>query len=165
MIQRSLKKVASEQTYCRSSHQRCSMKKRCSQKFRKIHRKTPVPETLSQASSCEFCEIFKNPLFLQNTFGGCFLYCFPIRFFEDQLKNLIKIFSRTRQVFADIRPKTSLEMRLLSKYYPMNFEKFLKTPFLQNTSMQLVLLFICGLTYVSSQNRQSTNNKLNRKYI
>ena len=52
-------------------------KKKCSEKFRKIHRKTPVPEfpfnknfikkeTLAQMFSCEFCEIFKNTIF-QNT--------------------------------------------------------------------------------------------------
>ena len=47
---------------------------RCSKKFRKIHKKTPVPEacnfiqkeTLAQAFSCEFCEILKS------TSGGSF---------------------------------------------------------------------------------------------
>ena len=40
--------------------------KRCSYKFRKIHKKTPVPESLflketrAQVFSCEFCEISKN---------------------------------------------------------------------------------------------------------
>ena len=42
--------------------------KRCSLEFRKIHRKTPVPEacnfikkeTLAQVFSCEFCEISEN---------------------------------------------------------------------------------------------------------
>ena len=48
-------------------------KKRCSLKFRKIHRKTPVPgcnfiekETLAQAFSCEFCEISKNAFFTEH---------------------------------------------------------------------------------------------------
>ena len=37
------------------------MLKRCSQKFLKIHRKTPVPESLwCTGVFCEFCEIFKN---------------------------------------------------------------------------------------------------------
>ena len=51
--------------------------KRCSQKFRKIHRKTPVSpvpqacnfikkETLAQVFSCEFCEIFKNTIFTEH---------------------------------------------------------------------------------------------------
>ena len=48
----------------------------CSQKSRKIHRKTPVPEpqacnfikkeTLAQAFSCEFCEISKNTFFIEH---------------------------------------------------------------------------------------------------
>ena len=32
----------------RSSHRRCSIKKRCSEKFPKIDRKTPVPGSLSK---------------------------------------------------------------------------------------------------------------------
>ena len=53
----------------RSSHLRCSAKKMFS-KFRKIHRKTPVPEpkicnfikkeTLAQLFGCELCKISKN---------------------------------------------------------------------------------------------------------
>ena len=51
-------------------------KKRYSQKFHKIHRKTPVPglkacncikkETLAQVFSCEFCEISKNTFFTEH---------------------------------------------------------------------------------------------------
>ena len=57
--------------------------KRCSWKFRKIHRKTPKPDslfqwscrplqlyykkkTLTQGFSCEFCEIFKNTFFKEH---------------------------------------------------------------------------------------------------
>ena len=67
-------------------------KKRCSQKFSKIHRKHLCQslyfnkvaglrpqecnfiktETLPQVLSCEFCKISNNIFFLQNTFGGCF---------------------------------------------------------------------------------------------
>ena len=65
----------------RSSHQRCSIIKRCSYIFRKIHRKTPVPgflclrlatllrkrlETLAPVFSCEFCEIYKNIFFTEH---------------------------------------------------------------------------------------------------
>ena len=48
-------------------------KLRCSQKFRKFHRKTPEAcnfikkDALAQMSSCEICEIFKNTFFI-NTF-------------------------------------------------------------------------------------------------
>ena len=47
-------------------------KKRCSEKFRKIHRKTHVPEpffkkeTLEQVFSCEFCKISKNTCFREH---------------------------------------------------------------------------------------------------
>ena len=47
-------------------------KKMCSWKFHKIHRKTPVPETLLkketlvQVFSCEFCEISKNTFFTEH---------------------------------------------------------------------------------------------------
>ena len=45
--------------------------KKCSLKFRKIHRKTLVPESLfhkrdlTHVFSCEFCEIFKNTFFTE----------------------------------------------------------------------------------------------------
>ena len=51
-------------------------KKRCSQKFRKIHRKTPAPESFSfnfikketqtQVFSCEFCKIPQNTFFVEH---------------------------------------------------------------------------------------------------
>ena len=54
-------------------------KEKCSYKFRKIHRKTPVPEfhfniklqlykkeILAQVFSCEFCEISKNTFFTEH---------------------------------------------------------------------------------------------------
>ena len=47
-------------------------KKRCSQKFRKIHRKTLKAcnfikkETLAQVFSCQFCEISKNIFFTEH---------------------------------------------------------------------------------------------------
>ena len=57
----------------RSSHRRCFAKK-YSQKFRKIHRKTPVPESacncikkeaLRQVFSCELYKISKNTVFIE----------------------------------------------------------------------------------------------------
>ena len=46
-------------------------KKRCSYKFRKIHRTAPVPESLAKRDSgtsvsCEFCEISKNTFFTEH---------------------------------------------------------------------------------------------------
>ena len=64
------------------ARERC--KKRCSLKFRKFHRKTPVPESffdkvtalrpatslkkkaLAQAFSCEFCEISKSNFLIEH---------------------------------------------------------------------------------------------------
>ena len=61
---------------------------RCSQKFCKTHRKTPVPdflfcrseacnpikkEFLTQVFSCEFCEIFKNTFFTEHLLTTAFL--------------------------------------------------------------------------------------------
>ena len=63
-----------------SSHWRCAVKKRYSQKFRNFHRKTPVLESLlnkvaglglqfyqketsTQVFSCEVCKIFKSTYF------------------------------------------------------------------------------------------------------
>ena len=41
-------------------------KKSFSLKLRKIHRKTPVRETLAEVFYCEFCEIFKNTIFTEH---------------------------------------------------------------------------------------------------
>ena len=40
---------------------------------------------------------------------------------------------------AGLRPATLLKKRLWHKCFPVNFAKFLRTPFLQNTSWRLVL--------------------------
>ena len=42
--------------------------------------------------------------------------------------------------FLKIRPATLLKKRLWHSYYPVNFAKFLRTPF-QNTSGRLLLTF------------------------
>ena len=56
-------------------------KKRCSWKFRKIHKKTPVPATLlkkglTQVFSCEFCEISQNNFFTEHLWKTAFGYVF-----------------------------------------------------------------------------------------
>ena len=67
-------------TYSRSSHPEVFCKKGILKKFRKIHRKIPVPEflfrpqvcifikkeTLAQVFSYEFCKIFKNTFFTEH---------------------------------------------------------------------------------------------------
>ena len=81
--------------------------KRCSLKFRKIHRKTPAPEslfkwsftpearncikreTLAQVFSCKFCEIFKNTFFREDLRTIPSVYC---ELLENKVKNLLKKF-------------------------------------------------------------------------
>ena len=63
----------------RGSHRSCSVKKRCSKKFCKIHRKIPAPESLNKVAGLRhtcfpinFAK-FLRPLLLQNTSGRLLL--------------------------------------------------------------------------------------------
>ena len=71
--------------------------KRCSKKFRKNHRKTPVPESL-------FYKV------------------------------------------SGLRPATLSKKRLRHRCFPVNFVKFLRTPFLQNTSGRLLLFTVSDIS-------------------
>ena len=71
----------------RSSHRRCSLKftaKHLCQDlfFNKVASLRPATllkkGTLAHVFLCEFCKIFKNTFFLQNTFGRLFLYIYPL---------------------------------------------------------------------------------------
>ena len=58
--------------------------KRCSYKFHKIHRKTPVleslfKETTTQMRHCEFCKIFKNSFFTEHLLPTTFLSAFLVK--------------------------------------------------------------------------------------
>ena len=44
-------------------------------------------------------------------------------------------------ILQALGPATLLKKRLWHRFFPVNFVKFLKTPFLQNTSGQLLLRF------------------------
>ena len=44
--------------------------------------------------------------------------------------------------FTGKQPANSLKMRLWHRCFPVNFTKFLRTPFLQNTSGRLLLDFV-----------------------
>ena len=48
-----------------SNHQGCSIEKIVVE-FHKIHWKIPVPDTLAQVFSCEFCEISKKTFFTEH---------------------------------------------------------------------------------------------------
>ena len=59
-----------------------------------------------------------------------------------------------RQIFffnkvAGLRAATSLRKRLSQRCFPVNFVKFLITPFLPNTSGQLLLIFFTGSQFNS----------------
>ena len=50
-----------------------------------------------------------------------------------------------------LRPVTLLKKRLLHSYFPVNVAKFLRTPFLQNTSRRLLLNTFFSLVPVQSR--------------
>ena len=51
-------KIQSPEVFCKKSF---------SKKFRKIHRKTPVPESLlAHVFSCEFCQVSKKTFFTEH---------------------------------------------------------------------------------------------------
>ena len=52
-------------------------------------------------------------------------------------KHMCQSFSLNKD--AGLRPATLLKKRLWHRYFPVNFAKFLRTPFLQNTSGRLLL--------------------------
>ena len=79
-------------------------KKRCSWKFHKIHKKTPVNARVS---------------FFNKVAGLC----------QSLFFNKV----------AGLRPATLFKKRLWRRCFPVNFVKFLRTPFLQNTSGRLLL--------------------------
>ena len=64
---------------------------------------------------------------------------------KDVLRNFTKLTGKhlCQSLFfnkvADLKPATSLKKRLCHRCFSVNFAKFLKTPFLQNTSGRLLL--------------------------
>ena len=80
--------------------------------------------TLLKRDSSDICEIFKNTLQKQPKFTG---------------KRLCQI--RVFNKVAGLRPATLLKKKLYHKCFPVNFLKFLRTPFSQKSSGQLLTLF------------------------
>ena len=85
--------------YMQNQSPRRVLLKRCSQKFRKIHRKTPVPEslfnnaynfiqieTLPQVFSCEFCQIPKKTFFTEQL-CFCKIYKHEVLLLEGNVAN------------------------------------------------------------------------------
>ena len=56
---------------------------------------------------------------------------------KDVLRNFTKFTGK--HLCQSLRPATLLKKRLWQRYFPVNFAKFLRTPFLQNTSGWLLL--------------------------
>ena len=62
----------------------------------------------------------------------------PEVFYENGvLKNFVKF--TWKHLCRSLKPATLLKKRLRLSYFPVNFTKFLRTPFLQNTSRRLLL--------------------------
>ena len=62
--------------------------------------------------------------------------------------------SKTMSFGNRLRPAGLLKRRLWHRCFPVNFAKFLRTPFLQNTSGRLLLfhLFLMSITYGGLRN-------------
>ena len=113
------------------------LQKRCSQNFHQIHWKTPCSfikrETLKQVFSCEFCEISKNTFFIEHLWwqllavsGRC-----PVE----------KMFLKITQFFQENSESESASNFILKRAsgtesgkFQVNFAKFLRTLFSQDTS-------------------------------
>ena len=123
----------------RSSHQRCSINKGVLNNFAKFWGKQ-----LSQ-------RLFFNKV------AGLSLQCYyPFKrqshkivkhtqtILRQQPTNCLSVFEH----FVNLALK-GLKKRLWHKSFPLNFEKFLRTPILQNTSRQLLLPILEGQRYTS----------------
>ena len=95
--------------------------------------------------SCEFSEIFKNTLFYRTTTVAASVLRNFAKLTRKHLSQSL-VFNKV----AGLRPPTLLKKRLLQRYFPVNFAKFAKTPFLQNISRRL-LLRICKIYLLSHQ--------------
>ena len=114
--------------------------------------------------SCEFCEISKNTFPYRTPLGDCFYRKVKLRLLANNaslrssrrelfsvrkgvLKNFTKFMGKHLCLVlffnkvAGLRPAAVLKNRLWHRCFPVNFVKFLRTPFLQNNSGRLLLKF------------------------
>ena len=80
--------------------------------------------------------LFRNSLEKQ---GTRFREAFPT---EKRVAIVFRISHQRYSMKKDLRPTVLLKKRLWHRCFPVNFAKFLRTPFLQNTSGQLFLCFM-----------------------
>ena len=79
------------------------------------------------------------------------------------LKNFVKFIKHLGQSLffnkvTDLRPATLLKKRLWHRCFLMSVVKFLRAPFLQNTSGQLVLRLICSPPKHLADNQPGSNS-------
>ena len=99
-----------------------------------------------------FLKITSGRLLLNGLTSHCMLLPFLIRsshqscsIIKGVLRNFVKFTGKhlCQSLFfnkvAGVRPATLLKKRLWHRCFPVNFAKFLRTPFLQNTSGRLLL--------------------------
>ena len=61
---------------------------------------------------------------------------------------------------AGLRPATLLKKRLWHKCFPLNFAKFPRTPFLQNTSGRLLLSVVVKVWYPEAYSKSCHRSKM-----
>ena len=92
--------------------------------------------------------IHKFVFFLINVFSFGLIYFF--RSSHQRCSVNKKVFLEISQNYQEntcLRPATLLKKRLWHRCFPVNFVKFLRTPFLQNTSGWLLLFFFSQTEY------------------
>ena len=135
----------------KSSHRRCSLRKGVLRNFKKLSPggfckkgvlrhfakftgKQFRPATLLKKSPWHRCFPVNLAKFLRTSFFTEHLRCLPLNFVKVTGKYLCQSL-----YFSKVRPATLSKQRLWHRCFPMNFTKFIRTPFLQNTSGRLLL--------------------------
>ena len=107
-------------------------------------------ETPKQVFFCKFCEIFKKTFFMKHLQSRLLFFLKNYRFlflFSDE-NNIAKLAfdicgNCSNRLWYRLETCNSFLKSLQNRCFPMNFAKFLRNSFLQNTSGQLLLdLFI-----------------------
>ena len=80
-------------------------------------------------------------------------------------KGVLRNFAKFTGKHLCLRPATLLKMRLWHRCFPVNFVKFLRTPFLQNTSRWLLLygFSLSKLEKLSSESEELKEASLDNK--
>ena len=118
----------------------------------------PFPLRLSQNDLLDYfirmiyysilLESYRSSSVVLNQYRGSHRRCFMKK---SVLRNFTKFTGKhlCQSLFfnkvADLRPATVFKKRLWHKCFPVNFVKFLRTPFLQNTSGRLLLSKVFSL--------------------